>query len=301
MAPKTYQAFRRTSGDFPRTIELSSEDLPDDLDPTAVLIKIHAVSLNYRDVGMLVGNYPVQVEEHGISASDCAAEVVKIGSAVKSFGIGDRVTVIFDTTNFTGTEDASMQALGGDVPGVLREFAVFDEKLLLRLPEHLTWEEGSVLSCAALTAWTALNAPASIGVARSALLQGTGGVSMCALLICLAAGIQPIITSSSDQKLDNIKRLNPEIRGINYKTTPDVAAEVARITDGKGVDIVVNNTGPASILTDISMLRARGGVVSLVGFLEGLAADWNPAALLGLMSKRASLKGIAVGPVLQYD
>jgi NADPH:quinone reductase-like Zn-dependent oxidoreductase len=141
VGPNTYSAFRRTTGDLPRTIELSSEVLPDDLGPTAVLIKIYAVSLNFRDVAMLTGRYPVQVEEAGIPVSDCAAEVVEIGSAVKDFKVGDRVTVIFDTANFTGLEDETMEALGGDVPGVLREFAVYEEKLLLKLPDHITWEE----------------------------------------------------------------------------------------------------------------------------------------------------------------
>ncbi|KAH7145372.1 hypothetical protein B0J13DRAFT_665642 [Dactylonectria estremocensis] len=294
-APKTYSAFRRTSGDLPRTIELTSEVLPNDIGPTAVLIRIHAVSLNFRDVAMLTGMYPVEVEEFGIPASDCAAEVIEIGSAVRGFKIGDCVTVLFDTTNFTGAEDEVPQCLGGDVPGVLREFAVYEERLLLKLPEHLTWEEGAVLSCAGLTAWTALEAPGSIGKARSVLLQGTGGVSMCALVICLAAGIQPIITSSSDKKLEFVKKMSPEIRGINYKSTPDIATEVQRITDGYGVDIVINNTGPASIPMDISMLRQKGGVVSLVGFLDGINANWEPSALMALMGKRASLKGIATG------
>lgn len=113
---------------------------------------------------------------------------------------------------------------------------------------------------------------------------------MCALLICLAVGIQPVITSSSDKKLEDIKKLSPEIRGINYKTSPDIGAEVQRITDGKGVDVVINNTGPASIPADIGMLRQKGGVVSLVGFLEGLKADWDPSSLMGLMGKLASIR-----------
>lgn len=115
-------------------------------------------------------------------------------------------------------------------------------------------------------------------------------MSICGLLICLAAGIQPIITSSSDEKLESIKKLSPSILGINYKTTPDVVAEVLRITDGKGVDVVVNNTGPASMPADIAMLRARGGIVSLVGFLEGVQASWDPVNIMALMRRSASLK-----------
>jgi NADPH:quinone reductase-like Zn-dependent oxidoreductase len=111
-----------------------------------------------------------------------------------------------------------------------------------------------------------------------------------ALLICLAAGIRPIITSSSDKKLEDIRKLGPDVRTINYRTVSDQASEVKRLTDGKGVDFVVNNTGPASIPEDISFLRQRGGLVSLVGFLAGTNGDWQPSAIMALMGKFAMLK-----------
>jgi len=113
---------------------------------------------------------------------------------------------------------------------------------------------------------------------------------MFCLLICLAAGIRPIITSSSDRKLQDIQKLGSDVRTINYKTVSDQAAEVSRLTDGKGVDFVINNTGPGSIPQDISFLRRRGGVISLVGFLAGLNGDWQPAALMALMAKFAKLQ-----------
>ncbi|KAK4170637.1 chaperonin 10-like protein, partial [Triangularia setosa] len=170
--PETYKAFRRTTGDLPRTIVPSTEPMVQELAPHDVLLKIHAVSLNFRDVGMLNGRYPVDVIERGIPCSDAAAEVAAIGSAVKDFAIGDHVSVNFDLGHL---------------------YAVFEDKELVQLPKHLSWEEASTIACAGVTAWTALDnlkAPNP----RSALLQGTGGVSLFALLICLAAGIKPIIT-----------------------------------------------------------------------------------------------------------
>jgi NADPH:quinone reductase-like Zn-dependent oxidoreductase len=113
---------------------------------------------------------------------------------------------------------------------------------------------------------------------------------MFALLLCIAAGITPIITSSSDDKLKAIQKLSSEVRGINYKTNPDQAAVIRRVTDGKGVDFVVNNTGIASIPADIESLRQRRGTISLVGFLEGFEASWNPQILLGLMQKCAAIQ-----------
>ncbi|KAK4973145.1 hypothetical protein LTR42_006439 [Elasticomyces elasticus] len=215
-----------------------------------------------------------------------------------------------------------MKALGGDVDGVLREYAVFNEEVLVQLPKYLSWEEvcrhsqvlcnsfyadtdfhskASTITCAGVTAWNALDFPNAMSHGRSALLQGTGGVSMFALLLCRAAGLTPIITSSSDEKLESIKKLSPEARGINYKQHPDQVSEVARITNGKGVDVIVNNTGVGSLITDIGSLRQRGGVVSLVGFLDGFKADWDPSALMAMMGKAARLKGIAVGSKLDYQ
>jgi NADPH:quinone reductase-like Zn-dependent oxidoreductase len=138
--PETYKAFRRSAGALPQTLDLVSEKIPSTLSPYDVLIRIHAISLNYRDIAMMDGTYPVKVNHRGIPGSDCAAEVVAIGSDVKDFKIGDRVTPIFDLNNIDGTEE-TRNVLGGDTDGVLRQFAVFDQKVLLHLPEHLSWEE----------------------------------------------------------------------------------------------------------------------------------------------------------------
>lgn len=104
----------------------------------------------------------------------------------------------------------------------------------------------------------------------------------------LAAGIKPIITSSSDAKLAKLEQLG-NVQGINYKTCPDVTAEVLRLTDGKGVDYVVNNVGVTSIPSDLQMLR-KNGSVALVGFLGGVDADYPPAVLMTLIIKAAKLQ-----------
>ncbi|KAI5863923.1 hypothetical protein GGS23DRAFT_596411 [Durotheca rogersii] len=296
--PKTYSAFRRAGA----TIEQTTEDLPADLGAHEVLIRVRAVSLNFRDVAMLHGRYPVAVEERGIAASDCAAEVVAAGpAAAAAFRPGDRVAPIFDLASLTGHEDGPVRALGGDAPGVLREYAVFADAHLVHLPAHLSWEEASTIACAGVTAWTALGNPVSVDRPHAtALLQGTGGVSMFALLICLAAGIRPIITSSSDAKLAAVQKLSPEVRGVNYKTTPDVRAEALRLTDGRGVDVLVNNVGPASVPDDVASLRQRG-VLSFVGFLGGVTGQLDPSLLFALMSKKAKIQGIGVGSKADFE
>jgi NADPH:quinone reductase-like Zn-dependent oxidoreductase len=148
--PSTYTAYRRSAGEDtsrqnPLTLEQTQESLPQekDLGPNDVVIKIHAVSLNYRDVAMLVAEYPVPVTEQGIPCSDAAAEVVGLGSAVKNFQLGDHVAPICNQGDFDPTDDAITLAIGANGPGVLREYAVYQEKHLVHLPKHLSWEEVS--------------------------------------------------------------------------------------------------------------------------------------------------------------
>lgn len=116
---------------------------------------------------------------------------------------------------------------------------------------------------------------------------------MFALILCLSAGIKPIITSSSDEKLAEIKKLSPDIQGLNYKTVTDQGAEIKRLTNGRGVHFVINNTGPGSLMEDVSFLCERGGTVSLVGFLAGFDADWAPGQIMSLMIKSAKLKYVS--------
>jgi NADPH:quinone reductase-like Zn-dependent oxidoreductase len=290
--PTTHRVYRRTSDG--KSIELLEEPLSHDLKPNQALIKIHAVSLNYRDIAMLNGTYPVEVINQGVPCSDAAATVVAIGSTVEKVKVGDYVTPSFQTNFVTGTEKhAVYSALGGDVDGVLREYAVFDVDILTKVPEHLSYEEASTIACAGVTAWTSLDMGRSLKV-DSALMQGTGGVSMFALVICVAAGITPIMTSSSDEKLEQVKRLgsreNP-VLGINYSTHPDWDVEAMKLTDGLGVDVVVNNVGYSAMEKSINALVRRQGTISLVGFLGGMPEQKDmPDTVIPLMKKQAKMQ-----------
>jgi len=188
--PKTYQSIRRTAKDGKTTLSFVTETTPTSLKPTEVLIQIHAVSLNYRDGAILSGYYPFPVLENGVPASDCAAEVVAVGTEVHDFIPGDHVAPMFDLANIEGHEDG-MAALGGDVEGVLRKYAVFDQKVLYHLPKHLSWEEvcvvkrsdrnglligskAAIVTCVGVSAWNALQMPRDKG---TAVLQGKASLS----------------------------------------------------------------------------------------------------------------------------
>ncbi|KAF2797485.1 GroES-like protein [Melanomma pulvis-pyrius CBS 109.77] len=300
--PKTYRAWRRTTGDLPRTIELTVEHLPQEISPSEIIVKIHAVSLNFRDHAMLSGRYPLSSTNGAITASDCAAEVVAIGSNVKEFKIGDRVAPTLNVADPAGkSRNGDYSKILGTEVGVLAEYAVFEEEVLVHLPKHLSWEEASTITCAGVTAWNALNKLSNVTEDTSVLLQGTGGVSMFALLLCIAAGVTPIITSSSDTKLEAIKKLSPLVKGFNYRTHPNQAETVNRLTVGKGVDIVFNNTGVASIPADLESLKGANGTVSFVGFLDQQKANWDPNILRGMIYKSQRIQGIMAGTKFDFQ
>jgi NADPH:quinone reductase-like Zn-dependent oxidoreductase len=274
---------------------LELEDRPDPvLGHGDVRLRVNAVSFNYRDVLMV---------EHGIAprgvalplqpCSDAAGEVVEIGPGVSRVKVGDRVaSTVFqrwlDGDTLQPADYGSV--LGGGLDGVLSDHVVLNEEGLVHVPGHLSDEEASTLPCAAVTAWHALVTRGRVRAGETILVQGTGGVSIFALQFGLLAGARVIATSSSDEKLERARALGAW-GTINYVTTPDWAERVLELTEGTGVDHVVEVGGPGT--TDQSIKATRpGGIVSLVGVLTGLGTrvDPHPIAVKGLR-----VRGIRVG------
>lgn len=146
--PTTYSAWRRSglrgTKEAPLTIYRTDETLPSSLGPNDVVIKIHAVALNYRELAMLNGTYPADFQDKGIPCSDAAAEVIATGSSVSRFKTGDRVTAnCCIGKTYEGGNDGVGVGVGTTAPGVLREYAVFNEEHLVKIPGHLSWEEVS--------------------------------------------------------------------------------------------------------------------------------------------------------------
>jgi NADPH:quinone reductase-like Zn-dependent oxidoreductase len=267
-------AYRRnfpssTSSSFPHNLTLHNGSSPVHLAPTSVLLKIHAISLNYRDVNILNGTNPWPVLANGIPCSDAAAEVLAIGYSVNDWKVGDRVMPIFDLKNITG-EEQERAWLGGDVDGVLATHAIFDEQHLVRIPEILSWREAACLPCACLTAWCAVMTPGKemdVLVGKTVLIQGTGGVSLMALKIAIAAGAKVILSTSSEEKAIKIKeRYGNKILGTVSYEKEDWYETVKILNAGKGVDVIVENGGASTISQSLRCVR-KGGKVSQVGYL----------------------------------
>ncbi|WP_428391570.1 zinc-dependent alcohol dehydrogenase family protein [Lichenicoccus sp.] len=243
-----------------------------------VLVRMHAASLNFRDLSVATGKYMMSaVPPNLVPLSDGAGEVVAVGEGTSRVAPGDRVAGIF-MQGWLGGELEPPQAgtaLGGAIDGVLAEYVVFDEQGLVHIPEHLSYEQAATLPCAAVTAWNALYGLQPLQPGQTVLVLGTGGVSMFALQFARAAGARVIATSSSDEKLERVRAMGAS-EGINYKTNPEWQDAVRALTGG--VDHVVEVGGPGTLARSLGAAR-RGGVVSLIGVLTRGQID--PLAIFG--------------------
>ena len=151
--------------------------------PGQVLIEVHAVSLNYRDLMMVKGLYNPKMELPRIPCSDGAGKVVAVGEGVKRFKAGDRVAGIFMQNWLYGPPTAakSRGALGGDIDGMLAEQVLLHETGVVHVPDSLSFEEAATLPCAGVTAWNAVIHAGNVKAGDTVVIQGTGGVSIFAL------------------------------------------------------------------------------------------------------------------------
>ncbi|MGH8452639.1 zinc-dependent alcohol dehydrogenase family protein [Pseudomonas sp.] len=264
-----------------------------ELGPHEVRVRIRAVSLNYRDLMVAHGNYVPVSGKPVVPVSDGAGDVVAVGSAVTRFRTGDRVINTFFPAWLDGAPSAekTTQTFGAGSDGVLAEEISVSETALVTIPAHLDYAEAASIPCAAITAWNALFVEGSLKPGDSVLLLGTGGVSIWALQLAKAAGLRVIITSSSDEKLQRARVLGAD-EVINYRTTPEWQEQVLKLTNGQGVNLVVEVGGEGTLTKSIAA-TAMGGTVAIVGGVTGFAG--TPVDPLTLVGGAKRLVGIFVG------
>jgi NADPH:quinone reductase-like Zn-dependent oxidoreductase len=262
-----------------------------------VLIRVHATSLNYRDLAIIRGGLAGMMKLPLIPLSDGAGEIVETGPGVTRFTKGDRVAGIFTQCWLAGPPIQNMYttSLGGGIDGMLAEYVVLPEEGAVRIPEFLTYEEASALPCAAVTSWNALVTEGKLRRGDSVLVMGTGGVSIFALQFARMIGARVIATSSSEAKLKRLREMGAS-DVINYRTTEKWYARVLELTDGQGVDHVVEVGGPGTLPRSLNAVKP-GGIISLIGILTGMG-EFNPMPLL---FKNARLQGILVGSRQMFD
>lgn len=282
----------RLSGDFDiDALTFDEITLPEPA-PHDVVVKMHAVSLNYRDLMLVKGLYDPNVQKPRIPCSDGAGEVIAVGSNVTAFRVGDRVVAPFflDWMDGPVTAAAPPSALGGAVDGTLTTHQIFPERSLVSIPATMSYEEAATFPCAAVTAWHALVSTANIGPKDTVLLLGTGGVSIFGLQIARMRGSRIIITSSSDDKLGRALSLGAD-HTINYRKHPDWDKQVREITMKQGATHVLEVGGAGTL--PLSLRSAGiGAQVSVIGVLTGLEQPLNIGQIL---MKTLRVQGIYVG------
>jgi NADPH:quinone reductase-like Zn-dependent oxidoreductase len=249
--------------------------------PGQVLVRVRAVSLNFRDLMTVRGQYNPRQKLPLIPLSDGAGEVVAVGAGVRRFKPGDRVAAIFAQKWLGGeaTPAARGSTLGGPGDGMAAELVALDEDGLLAIPDHLSFEQAATLPCAGVTAWNAVVVQGQVKPGDTVLALGTGGVSLFALQFAKAAGARVIITSSSDEKLARARALGAD-HGVNYATDPDWDKAVLALTDKAGVDQVVEVGGAGTIGKSINATEV----------------DLRPVLMKGLR-----LHGVFVGPREMFE
>lgn len=264
-----------------------------------VLVKVAACSLNFRDLGIVRGTYRMPVQENLIPLSDGAGEVVEVGPGVTRVKPGDKVAGVF-FQRWPGGEmnaqETAASALGGAIDGMLAEYVVLEEEGTVKIPAHLSLEEGATLPCAGVTAWNAIVHHAKLIAGNTVLLQGTGGVSILGMQLAHAMGITTFITSSSDEKLKRAKALGADYC-INYKTTPEWDKAAREFTGGRGVDHVLEVGGADTLTRSFGAIRV-GGKISIIGGVSGGATELNPGLIF---SRRANVQGIYVGSTEMFE
>lgn len=261
--------------------------------PGQVLIRMRAVTLNARDIGVIEGFYEPNRTAPLVPVSDGVGEVAALGEGASKFAVGERVAAIF-TQSWTAGEPTRANwtsTLGSPLDGLLAEYAALPEEGLVRVPEHLTDAEAAALPCAGVTAWHAIAEEGRVGAGDTVVVQGTGGVSLFALQFAKLQGARVVVTSSSDEKLARAKALGADY-GINYQTTPEWDQAVLDYTGGAGADHVVDVGGGATLNRSVSALKV-GGRISLVGLLSGASAEGF--AIVPAILRKARLQAINVG------
>ena len=271
-------------------------------DPTPdfgeVLVRLRAAAINFRDSLILEGKYGSwQKRENLIVLSDGAGEVAAVGPGVTEWKIGDLVVGCFfpDWKEGPPNEDNIRRTLGGSLNGVAAKYRVFGRNEILLVPPTLSFIEAATLPCAALTAWNCIHTAYETGAEDIVLTQGTGGVSLFAVQFAVAAGATVVSTSSTEEKLARLSSLGAT-HLINYRSDVEWGKITRKLTNGRGVELVVEVGGAGTIKQSIRAART-GGTIALVGMVSGVEQQLN-LPLISMNSLRVI--GVAVGSRAQF-
>ena len=271
----------------PLVRESAADPKPGD---TQVLVRLSAATLNYRDILVREGTYNPRFRLPLVPVSDGAGTVVSTGNRVADLASGDRVTLTYMEGWQDGplTDKARHTTLGGPVDGVMTELRLVEASDLVKTPSELSDAEAACFPCAGVTAWAALVDHCRVKAGDWVLVQGTGGVSLFALQFAKAMGAQVAVISSSNAKLETVRRLGADYT-LNYRQTPQWAKAI--LADVGAMQHVIE-VGGGETLEQSIRLTATAGTIALIGVLAGVTA---PIAVTSILMRGIRIQGVAVG------
>lgn len=274
----------------------ASEEPEPEPGPGQVLVRLHARSLNRRDLLILHQRYPVAAHQGVVPVSDGAGTVQAVGGGVRGVEVGDRVIAAYFPRWRDGRflVEFAQEQFGCTRDGMLADYLLADEPALVKIPPHLSFEEAATLPCAALTAWSALTGLRPVLAGETVLTIGTGGVALFAVQFARLMGARVVAVTSSEEKAAVLRQTGAHIV-VNRTAHPDWENAVRTLTDG-GVDHVVE-TGALDTLPRSVASCAADGHVALAAVLGAGPLD---AGVLGApvtirryyVGSRAALKAM---------
>ncbi len=276
-------------------------------EPDQVLVEIKAVALNHLDLFVRGGIPGMTVEMPHILGSDISGVVKEIGSSVEAdYEVGQKVVIdpglSCGTCEFCRIGETSLcstyRIIGEHVRGGYAEYIVVNSENVISVPKEcaLDYAEAAATPLTFMTAWRLLMTKGQIRAGDDVLVIGIGGgVALAALQIAKVAGARVFVTSSSDTKLEKARLLGADVL-INHNTTPDYHKEIWKVTNRRGVDVVLDSVGQATWERSLKSLR-KGGKLVTPGATSGPMAMtnvnlvfWKQLEILGsTMSSRGEL------------
>ena len=258
--------------------------------PGEIKVRLRAAALNFRDGLVINGFFPAA--DGLIPLSDGAGEVIALGDGVTEFALGDAVVSTFHPAWQSGHIEraALVGGPGGPADGFACEEATRPASHFTRAPKCLSHAEAATLTCAGVTAWRALFTDGQLQPGQTVLTIGTGGVSIFALQLAKAAGARVIATSSSPERLERLTALGAD-HVIDYTADPEWGQTALALTDGLGVDHVIEVGGPTTLPQSLVAART-GGHLAMIGAVGG----WEGGIpFMPVQAKRLRLQGVTVG------
>lgn len=239
---------------------LEWQEVPDiGFEPHEVLVRIRATAINRADLSQARGNYPPPPGASEILGLEMAGVIEALGSDVTGWQIGDRVCALLPGGGYA-------------------EYAAVPYKMLMRLPDEWTFDQGAAVPEVWYTAYVNLFLEGSLREGETALIHAGGsGVGTAAVQLIRAAGARSFVTAGTTAKLDRCRELGAEL-AINYKEQ-EFLDEVLAATSGEGVDLILDPVGGTYLARNIQALGRFGRLV-VIGTLSGGAGQMNVSLLL---------------------